>query len=79
MNLGYKPTCLKDSNPNTDRLICFNGNVIARTYQYQHGLVKGTWGWFGQWVAVNNSGRAATLADALAVVKERYGVNTSTE
>jgi hypothetical protein len=72
MSYTHKPTDLPNVDPTKDRSICFNGNIIARTYQNDYGQMKGTWAWFGQWAATGVSGVDDTLEEALGAVKARY-------
>jgi len=72
MTYTHKPTPLQNANPNTDRVICHNGNVIARTYRIDHGPALEAWAWYGQWIAIGNSGTGDSLGAVLAAIKSSY-------
>jgi len=56
----------------TDRVVCLDGKVIARVYDYEHGPQAGAWGWFGQWTGPVNRRVAPSLGDALEAVRTVY-------
>ena len=54
-----------------DRVVLCDGVKVARVYQQAQGPQKGQWAWFGQWDG-REAGTAATLEEALSVVRERW-------
>ncbi len=69
MPYTHRPTDLQGVNPGTDRTIFYEGNPIARVYQFTAGPQQGEWGWFGYWAGERNSGVADTRAEALQAIK----------
>ena len=61
----HRPTW-PDHRPADDREILRGGEVVARTYSYEHGPQAGRWGWFGRWDGPGNAG----LADSLEAARE---------
>jgi len=50
MTYTHKPTDLKVVDPDTDRTILFNGELIGRVYIMPHGPAIDEWRWFCQWI-----------------------------
>lgn len=70
--LTHRATTLTGADPEKDRTVMCDGQMIGRVFEIDAGQQSGLWRWSCRWVASDTSGTAESLDAGLAEIKTRW-------